>query len=413
MMKQVTAEFFPTKEQISRLLSVVGSGDYVYKDGIIKNKQLTSVNQDDLESLIKTEKKALKGAELKNYIYENDLVEEVLDLLGCGNVKFHGKYWSCSNWDGDNRNAINVRNHPYLGVKNWTRQNEFDDQADIITLTMYNKELTFPEAMHFLATALGIEGKELPQIARKQQTTTEGDCLQIKQNEEEYRALDEKTLDQYTPLLHIDWFYEGIMPWARDRFGIMFCYETNRIIIPMRHWKTGELLGINKRTTLPKVEAELRGIPKYQLTPSYPKRINLYGLFENMEEIKKAGYVVVYESEKSVLKRASLFDYTGVALSGKVVSVEQAQILLDLDVDIVISLDNDVNLQEIKEMCEARLYGKTKRKIFYTFDQDGVLGEKDSIADLPNDVFQKIMEQKVQYTEDDHMDWTNSILCCK
>ena len=31
--------------------------------------------------------------------------------------------------------------------------------------------------------------------------------------------------------------------------------------------------------------------------------MNLYGLYENYDAIQKAGYVVVFEAEKSVLKR--------------------------------------------------------------------------------------------------------------
>ena len=73
------------------------------------------------------------------------------------------------------------------------------------------------------------------------------------------------------------------------------------------------------------------GIKKYFITPSYPKSYNLFGLWEHKEDIKRLGYVVVYESEKSVLKRDSLLDYSGVALSGHTISDEQVRILIGLN----------------------------------------------------------------------------------
>ena len=46
--------------------------------------------------------------ELKEYLLNNDLVENVLSALGCGHVRNHGDYISASNPDGDNKNAITL-----------------------------------------------------------------------------------------------------------------------------------------------------------------------------------------------------------------------------------------------------------------------------------------------------------------
>jgi DNA primase len=95
----------------------------------------------------------------------------------------------------------------------------------------------------------------------------------------------------------------------------------------MRYWLTGELLGFNQRTTVENYEEF--GIKKYFITPTYPKALNLYGLYENYDAIQKAGYVVVAESEKSVLKRDSLGDSTVVALSGKAYRMSKFAFLWD------------------------------------------------------------------------------------
>ena len=35
------------------------------------------------------------------------------------------EYYSCSNCDGDNKTAINIKNNEYLGCKNYTREKVF------------------------------------------------------------------------------------------------------------------------------------------------------------------------------------------------------------------------------------------------------------------------------------------------
>lgn len=60
---------------------------------------------------------------LKKYIFENKKIGYVLDKLGCHGISYHSNkgYYSCANHDGDNPGAINVKDNPYLDVRNWTR----------------------------------------------------------------------------------------------------------------------------------------------------------------------------------------------------------------------------------------------------------------------------------------------------
>ena len=194
------------------------------------------------------------------------------------------------------------------------------------------------------------------------------------------------------------------MPWAKDKFGLAYSYKRKRVIIPMRYWLTGELLGINARTTVENYN-EL-GIKKYFISPTYQKGLNLFGLYENYESIQKAGYVVIYESEKSVLKRYSLGDGTGVALSGHSLSDEQIRILIGLNVDIIISMDNDIPIEEIRHMA-SKFY--RIRNVYYTYDSYKLLKEKSSIADMPNKIFNFMMKYKVKFDEKEHREYLKSL----
>ena len=115
---------------------------------------------------------------------------------------------------------------------------------------------------------------------------------------------------------------------------------------------------------------------------------------------------MVYESEKSVCKRSSLLDDTGVAISGHTLSDEQARILIGLNVDIIISMDNDVPIQEVRHMCESMW---RSRNVYYTLDKHNLLPPKSSIADAPNKVFEFMMKYKVKYNEYEHQQYKKGL----
>jgi len=360
---------------------------------------------------------------LKKHIFENNKIEFILESIGCHHIKYNAnkEFYSCGNYNGDNIGAINVKNNEYLNVTNWTRTEDFGECSDIITLTQYNKQCSFIDAVKYLYNLLGLEYS--PSKANKKKEEVKFDPLAIFKRAKnakkrvdvaEIRTINEGILDEYIPILHINWLREGIMPWTAKKFGLAYSYKRKRMIVPLRHWLTGELLGINARTTIENYE-EL-GIKKYFITPSYQKSLNLFGLFENHDDIQESGYVVVYESEKSVLKRHSLrqinpekniYDYSnGVALSGHTLSDEQTRILIGLNVEIVIALDNDVPIEEVWSICEKFYH---IRNVSYIIDEENMLGEKDSPADARNEDFRTMLANRTKYDEDKHMKYMKKL----
>lgn len=348
---------------------------------------------------------------LKNYIFENSKIEYILNEIGCHSIVYHPnkEFYSCGNFNGDNKGAINVRNNEYLGVVNYTRTKEFGDNSDIITLVQYNKNMSFVEAIKYLHKILDLpfefkkvktpEKKYDPlalfkRIANRQRTV----------NVDDIHILEDKLVEDYVPMLHISWVREGITERTRKKFGIAYSYKHKRIVVPLRFWLTGELLGFNQRTTVENYNEF--GIKKYFITPTYPKCLNLYGLYENYDAIQKAGYVVVAESEKSVLKRDSLGDGTVVALSGKSISDEQARILIGLNVEIVIALDNDVDTNEIRFLCDKF---KNIRKVSYIKDFMGILGDKDSPCDARNKDYQFLFDNRIVYDKSEQKRYQESL----
>lgn len=361
---------------------------------------------------------------LKRYIFENNKIEFVLESIGNHHIKYHPnkRFYSCANYDGDNDTAVNVYDDEYLNVRNWTRPNDFDDYADIITLTQYNKKCSFIEAVKYLHSILGLEYSPKRMASKKDEKK---DPLWIfkrirfakRDNEDTIiQAIKESELNDFEPVLYIDWLRDGIMPWTRDKFGLCYSYKRKRVIIPIRHWLTGELVGINARTTIDGYE-EL-GIKKYMITPSYQKSLNLYGLWENYNSIQEAGYVIIYESERSVLKlhsrdghesenwKYSFNGKTGVALSGKTLSDEQVAILIGLNVEIIVMLDKDVLIDEVRHICD-KFYGI--RKVSYVYDKYGLLEPKQSPADATNKIFDFLFRYRITYNQNEHREYLKSL----
>lgn len=348
--------------------------------------------------------------ELKKYIYEEDKISLLLTNLGCKNIKYHPKkdYYSAENPDGDNPTAVNVFNNENLNVVNHTRNlKEIDKYPDLITLVRFYLNLNFKQAIKWLHKQLGL--KFSFDIDKKTEVVDplyifKKVKLRTKADVKELTILDENILQEYVPLLHINWFREGITKRAKERYGIGYSYHSNRVIVPLRYWLDGKLLGTNARTMVENYKEF--GIKKYFITPTYPKSYNLFGLWENYDTIQKVGYVIVYESEKSPIKRSSLLDDTGVALSGHTLSDEQIKILIGLNVEIIFCLDNDIDINEMRMMCENFYH---IRPVSYMYDRWDLMPQKSCAADCSNKIFEFIKKYRVIYDEKEHQNYLKSL----
>lgn len=351
--------------------------------------------------------------ELKEYIYENNKIEYILEQIGCTKIVYHSNhdYYSSCQADGDNEQGVNIRNCKYLNYRSFTRCVKYDDGKDLINLIQDTLNINFKQSIVYLHKILNLNYEyNVSNLSKKKIQDNPLDIFKKMSCKNTYyvneiQPIDEDILNDYVPLLYEDWVKkEGIMEWTRKKFGLAYSYKQKRIIIPLRYWLTGELLGINSRTVIENYKEF--GIKKFLITKTYPKNMNLYGLYENYDSIQKNGYVVVYEAEKSVLKRDSRGDNCAVALSGKTMSPEQVRILKGLNVEIIISLDKDVSLELIRSMCE-NFYGM---RVSYTYDKYNLLNETDSIADAPKDIFNYLLKYRIKYDSKEHneyLKWLN------
>ena len=352
--------------------------------------------------------------ELKQYIYEQNKIEYILNEIGCHNIQYnpHKEYYSASQPDGDNPQGVNIRNNQYLDYRSFSRNISYEDGQDLINLVETVKKMSFVETIKYIHKLLDLpfefKRKEEPQ--KKKVDPLHIFTRQLRSNRRvvnvnDIHTLDDKLLDDFVPMLHIDWVREGITERTRKRFKIAYSYKHKRIVIPHFYWLTNELIAFNMRTTVQNYDEF--GIKKYYLSNGYNKSLNLYGYCQNKDEIEREGYCVLVESEKSVLKRSSLCDDTCLALSGKSLSQEQIRIISSLNIkELVLCLDNDVHIDEIRWMAEQF---RNRFKVSYIKDSWGILGQKDSPCDARNKDYKFLFNNRITYSAEEREKYLRSL----
>lgn len=324
---------------------------------------------------------------LKEYIYQNDLVENVLESLNIHSIRNHGHYITCGFPDGDNPSALTIKVIPYLAIKSYTRPivNPRGFQTDIVDLVCFVKKLEPFKALLYLSEVCGLNTS-----IGKEKTIHVDDGLDVfrkhrkkKLKEQEIKSYPLSVLNKYSKVLPIsivqdDW----ILPDMWEKYHLRFDEEGERILFPHLDWKDEtRILAIVGRTTR-KAWQELK-IAKYLtvLGVGYNKGANLYGLSINRSEIEKERKIIIYESEKSVIKSDILGYPFGVSVGCHSLTKEQIKIILSLPIDeVIFAFDKDVPVEEY--MLEMN-YLKSFRKVSYIVDNEqfGLLGPKDSPVD--------------------------------
>lgn len=99
--------------------------------------------------------------ELKKYIYENDKIIDILEHIGCHDIRrVNEKYVQCGLADGDNPSSTTIFFDEYIGVNAYTRNIKSEgqtSQADIINLVAYTLKLEYISAKNYLLSFLQLD----------------------------------------------------------------------------------------------------------------------------------------------------------------------------------------------------------------------------------------------------------------
>ena len=250
--------------------------------------------------------------ELSEYLINNpDEIEKILEELGFHKIRNRGKYISCAVEGFNNSSGVSILIEN-LHIESFTTH--FDFKGHLFDLVQHMKGYTnFGDTMRFIHKILNI-----PYSYSKKEDDTPKDSIldffkkyKTKPNRRNTKEVelkfytDEEVFNMYTQCPYSGWIREGIIAKIQEEFCVGYHFDSKRIVIPHRYWKTGEIIGLIGRTICSNEEIEYFDIAKYFPLIPYPKSKNLYGLWENRQYIEEAKEVIVFESEKSVMMMRS------------------------------------------------------------------------------------------------------------
>lgn len=324
--------------------------------------------------------------ELKQLITTEEKIELILQELNMHSIRDCGDYYSCGMPNGDNKNSTIIYKNS-LNVEAYTR-NIVDTygNSDIISLVSFVNKMYFSESIKWLCNICGYDyygkSEQIPELTKwiiEMSKPLDGND----EYEENLKPLDEKVLRYFKKYSNEMFKRDGISSETMMEFEVGYDLLTHRITIPIRD-ELGTLVGVKGRLFKEKLEDWEQ---KYiYLFPCSKSKI-LYGLDKTYGYIKKAGEVILCESEKGVLQLWSHGIRNAVAIGGHILSKTQVQKLTHLGVDIIFAYDEGVEVGDDGEV-DKNFYKKEFNKflpqqsIYCVYDKNkNILNPKESPMD--------------------------------
>ena len=294
------------------------------------------------------------------------------------------------------------------------------------------KSVPFYKAVYFVAQRLNINNrkgftsnqftlcsKEIAQLEavqeyKKKKKAGRGNTF----NPTPVPVLQTNIMDFFEDVYYLGWIREGISIETMRKFNIKWYEKRKHIIIPHVNIK-GDLVGIRRRTLNEEEVEYAKYMPEtiQNTTYAHALGLNLYGLYQNKETIKKSKAAILTEGEKSVLLSDTYFgeDSITVATCGFAISNWQRDMLESLGVKkIYLAYDKDFNpldfedefgnykqqgteqFEEYQKYCNKILkIGEklsTFAKVEVLWDRQNLLNLKDSPFDQGKDVLYKLLK---------------------
>lgn len=346
-------------------------------------------------------------AAIKAQITDDDIIA-LMDRMGIPLVSANSQYQlypsAChhSDWER-HKNKL----YYYVQSQRWHCYSCSGDW-DTIGLVQHLRKCTFNQAVDYICSTLGISATELD--IRQDVDNWQRDLRRWLPNADidepaELTAYDPAILSAFDHLYPTEWLEYGITRDSMDKFGIGWYARQACISIPVM--QNGQLVGVRGRYTKRQDVDNGKYRPIAMLDGTVLKFSTsqcLYGIDQNKAAIEKCHQVLLFESEKSILKADSWHIHNALAVFGSNISKRHIEMLLELGVnDIVLCMDSDYRkvgdddfqffVAKMRKLA-GKLRGYFNVSIIY--NNQGYDGYKYSPVDFDRWQFDKLYESRVR-----------------
>ena len=344
-------------------------------------------------------------ASLKLQLTEDRIIE-LMDALGAPLMKADGNYLVfpsiCHQSDPLAHSAKLWLYLDSMQYKCWS----CGFSGDTISLVQHVKHLDFNQAITYICSTLHLQ---VGQVEQNEQLDNWAELRRFLPNAEpepcKLATYDPAVLSLFDHLYPQDWLDYGITKDTLDKFGVGWYARQACISIPVVF--NGQLVGVRGRYTREHDVAKGKYRPICTLDGQvlkFPSGACFYGYDQNRAAIEKSRQVVLFESEKSVLKAPEYDLHNSIAVFGSNISKQHIQLLLELGVnEVVLAMDSDYHVvgdDEFKffvvKMKKLAAKLRSYFNVSIVYNNQGYDMYKCNMMDIPYEQAMKLWESRVK-----------------
>jgi len=323
--------------------------------------------------------------ELLQHVDIVDYISQYVDL-----TEKNGEYWGLSPFKEEKTPSFSVR-------RETGRFYDFSSGigGNAMTFIRLYKKCSRRESLEEIKRFAGYDGKVMAPVERLDATKCfkKYSYKRVPDKQCNPTILQPDYMDRYE--IRKDkltfWENEGISEASLRKFNVRYDPFYNSLVYPIYNLD-GKIVNVGTRTLDPKFKE--KGMHKYGYSNGWGGSLVLiYGMYENMKAIKEKHEIILFEGCKSVM----LADTWGVHNTGCLLTSHlnpgQMKLLIKLGCDVTFMLDKEVRIKDDHNIQKLKNYVN----VFYYYDYEDLLQEKDAPVDRGKETFMKLYEGRLRF----------------
>ena len=292
----------------------------------------------------------------------------------------------------------------YKASKTWFCHME-SQSWDIFSFVQKIKNCSFIDAYNFIIDICHIDTDKLQSNSNIDDWQHELQPFIEHKTPQILKHYDKQLLRLFDDLYWSKWVDEGISVESMQKFNIKWYARNQSVAIPC-YDLDGNLIGCRQRFTQAADCEKGKYRPLNTLNEEYkfPCGLSLWGAYQNQDAIRQSKSVILFESEKSILKLDGWGINNCAALYGGNLTVTQVNLLLTLGVEnVILALDKqwgEMNKQDKGWVWWKNHISKAANKLHpymnveYIFDYNRLTETYDAPCDKGKEVWEKLYSER-------------------